>query len=53
MLGCVRSTYHDNFARRAIADLEYLEIASDRQTEIYGGYRELPLDLSHWVYLSE
>ncbi|MFB2975792.1 HetP family heterocyst commitment protein, partial [Microseira sp. BLCC-F43] len=36
-----------------IADLEYLEIASDRQTEIYGGYQKLPLDLSHWVYLSE
>ncbi|GET36670.1 HetP family heterocyst commitment protein [Microseira wollei] len=37
----------------ALADLEYLEIASDRQTEIKGGYRELPLDLSHWYYLSE
>ncbi len=32
---------------------EYLEIASDRDSEIYGGYRELPLDLSHWYYLSE
>ncbi|HAX76949.1 MAG TPA: heterocyst differentiation protein [Cyanobacteria bacterium UBA11372] len=37
----------------AIADLEYLEIASDRDSEIKGGYRELPLDLSHWYYLSE
>lgn len=36
----------------AIADLEYLEIASDRQTEIKGGNRELPLDLSHWLYMS-
>ena len=37
----------------AIGDLEYLEIASDRQTEIKGGYQKLPLDLSHWYYLSE
>ncbi|GET36671.1 HetP family heterocyst commitment protein [Microseira wollei] len=37
----------------AIADLEYLEIASDRQTEIKRGNRELPLDLSHWFYMSE
>ena len=37
----------------AIADLEYLEIAGDRDSEIYGGYRELPLDLSDWYYLSE
>lgn len=45
---------------RAIAELEYLEIASDspgetlreRQTEINGGNRELPLDFSHWFYMS-
>ena len=36
----------------AIADLEYLEIAGDRQTEIKGGNREIPLDLSHWLYMS-
>lgn len=32
---------------------EYLEMVSDRQTEIKGGNRELPLDFSHWFYLSE
>ena len=37
----------------AIADLEYLEIASDRSSEINGGSQKLPLDLSHWFYLSE
>jgi len=37
----------------ALADLEYLEIASDRSSEIKGGYQKLPLDLSHWYYLSE
>lgn len=36
----------------AIAELEYLEMASDRQAEIKGGNRELPLDLSHWLYMS-
>ena len=36
----------------AIADLEYWEIAGDRSSEIKGGNRELPLDLSHWLYMS-
>ncbi len=46
------SSYEQNNLR-AIADLEYLEIASDRDSEINGGDQKLPLDLSHWVYLSE
>jgi HD-like signal output (HDOD) protein len=31
---------------------EYFEIACDRSSEINGGDQKLPLNLSHWVYLS-